>query len=112
MLEKVLNLLGLKRRKKEVVFDSQPRTEAEIHAGLVAALAQRAGVDRAGVDPTRTFAQLGFDSLQAMKFTGQLEKDLGLDLDPTLMWDHPTVERLTVFLAGQMGLAGDKRSIA
>jgi len=47
-----------------------------------------------------------------MKFTGNLEKDLGLELDPTLMWDHPTVAKLTAYLTERLDFAAGRRSIA
>lgn len=112
MWKKILTLVGLKPRTTDVVFARPPLNEQELQAGLTAAVAKRAGLDATGLDPERTFAQLGFDSLQAMKFTGHLEKDLGLELDPTLMWDHPTVARLTAYLTERLDFSAGRRSIA
>ncbi|MGE6758923.1 acyl carrier protein [Corallococcus interemptor] len=40
-------------------------------------------------------AEYGLDSVYALTLAGDLEDHLGLSLDPTLMWDHPTIAGLT-----------------
>ncbi|RKH25963.1 acyl carrier protein [Corallococcus praedator] len=40
-------------------------------------------------------ADYGLDSVYALTLAGDLEDHLGLTLDPTLMWDHPTIAGLT-----------------
>ncbi|MFH2052255.1 MAG: acyl carrier protein [bacterium] len=109
MVSKVLSVVGLGRRKKGLVFDRMPRSEDEVRRGLVTAVAGLAQVAPLDIDTAKTFAQLGFDSLQAMKFTGLLEKSLGVELEPTLLWDYPTIDSLVDFLVGKLDLG---RSIA
>ncbi|RKH63016.1 acyl carrier protein [Corallococcus llansteffanensis] len=40
-------------------------------------------------------AEYGLDSVYALTLAGDLEDHLGMSLDPTLMWDHPTIAGLT-----------------
>lgn len=37
----------------------------------------------------------GLDSVYALTLSGDIEDHLGLSLDPTLMWDHPTIAALS-----------------
>jgi acyl transferase domain-containing protein/acyl carrier protein len=56
---------------------------------------------------------LGVDSLMAMELKNRFEADLGKSLRPTLVFDYPTVEAMTGYLAQELGeapgVAGEKR---
>lgn len=57
----------------------------------------RCPMDR--VDDQRPFAEQGLDSKEAIVLAGELEEHLGVTLQPSIIYDHPTVERLVAFLA-------------
>lgn len=67
---------------------------------LVARLAEELGVPASAIDPDAPFAELGLDSMKAVAISGELETLLGRRLDPTLLWELPTVRRLAAGLAG------------
>ncbi|MFI0822776.1 SDR family NAD(P)-dependent oxidoreductase, partial [Streptomyces sp. NPDC021098] len=50
------------------------------------------------VPPTQPFQELGFDSLTAVEFGHRLTATTGIDLPPTLIFDHPTSHQLAEFL--------------
>jgi acyl carrier protein len=52
------------------------------------------------VDSREPFAAYGIASVEAVHLVGKLEDWLGLTLDPTLLWDHPTIDALAKHLAG------------
>ena len=43
----------------------------------------------------QSFSQLGIDSLKGVEMIGRLSEDLGLDLSPTLLFEFPTLAKLT-----------------
>jgi myxalamid-type polyketide synthase MxaE and MxaD len=47
----------------------------------------------------------GINSLMGMELRNRLERDLGLTLSATLVWNYPTIESMSVFLAEKLGLA-------
>ncbi|MET9960279.1 acyl carrier protein [Streptomyces sp. NPDC006326] len=50
------------------------------------------------IDPAVSLAEYGMDSVMALSLCGDLEDEFGLEAEPTLLWDHPTVESLLAHL--------------
>lgn len=71
-----------------------------IEAWLVDYLADRLGRDRSEIRRTERFERMGVDSLAVVSMTGELEEWLGRKVEPTLAYDHPTVQDLAAALAG------------
>jgi acyl carrier protein len=52
------------------------------------------------IDVTKRFDRYGLDSAAAISVTASLEKYLGRALDSTLLYNHPTIQKLASHLAG------------
>lgn len=65
-------------------------------------LVVRAGVPPTDVDLEKPFADYGLDSLTAVEMSGEIEDWSGIELTPIVAWNHPTVSRLSVFIADQL----------
>lgn len=55
------------------------------------------------IQPDVPLAEYGLDSVYALTLTGDIEDHLGLAVDPTIMWDHPTIDALTRVLLRELG---------
>ncbi len=74
----------------------------------VAAVAARAlGVSPENLDWAQPFATYGISSAAAVALSGLLQEELGRELPATLLYDHPTLERLVAFL-GETGPRKEK----
>jgi acyl transferase domain-containing protein/acyl carrier protein len=71
----------------------------DLVAGLVGAALDR---PTGAVDPDRGFYELGLTSVNLLTIAGNLERELGRELYPTLLFEHPTVRSL----AGHLREAG------
>ena len=69
-------------------------TAVEIQGWIVSYLAQLLEIDPDEVNVTIPFDRYGLDSSVAIGLTGDLEDWLGIKLDPTLLYDYPTIEGL------------------
>jgi acyl carrier protein len=50
------------------------------------------------IQPDRPLADYGLDSVYALSLCGEIEEHLDIEIDPAMIWDHPTVDALTAAL--------------
>ncbi|RJL21487.1 acyl carrier protein [Bailinhaonella thermotolerans] len=54
------------------------------------------------IDPTAAIAGYGMDSVYNLSLCGDIESEFGLEVDPTLVWEHPTIEAIAAHLRARM----------
>lgn len=55
----------------------------------------------AAVDPQQELGEYGLDSVAVVAFAADVEDWLGIQVEPTAVWDHPTVARLATYLLAE-----------
>ena len=98
-IEKMSTVSQSSNGNGKVNAPKKPATEAEIQAWLVSYLAELLEIEPDEVDVTIPFDRYGLDSSAAVGMTGDLEEWLGYELDPTLIYDYPTIEALAGHLS-------------
>lgn len=78
---------------------STTQSTEKIQTWLVSYLAELLEIDPSDIDETTPFDRYGLDSSATMSMTADLEEWLGLELEPMLFYDYPTIERLSQHLA-------------
>ena len=78
---------------------------SEIEEWLIGYLANLANVPPSEIDLDEPFESLGVSSAEAVILTGDIETWLGIRLDPTLAWEHPSVRKTAAHLAKQLAEA-------
>lgn len=73
-------------------------SEGEIRRFLIERIASRCQVPVGQVDPDRPLEEFGLSSREAVATAGELADLLGRELRATLVWEHPTVNRLAAAL--------------
>ncbi|MFI0367303.1 acyl carrier protein [Actinomadura sp. 1N219] len=68
-------------------------------------VAHYAGRPPAEIEASAPLTSYGLDSVYALVFCGDIEERLGLVLEPTVIWDHPTIDALAAHLGGVSGPA-------
>lgn len=48
------------------------------------------------------FSKYGMDSLAFVTLSSELEDWLGIEIEPTLGWDYPTIEKMAEYLAAEV----------
>lgn len=76
----------------ELPINHSPETLRTWLTTRVATYAQRPVHE---IQPGVPLAEYGLDSVYALTLTGDIEDHLGLAVEPTIMWDHPTIDALT-----------------
>ncbi|MCU0535966.1 MAG: aminotransferase class I/II-fold pyridoxal phosphate-dependent enzyme [Hydrococcus sp. Prado102] len=82
--------------------------EIEISSWLVARLAELLELDPNEIDRQEDLTEYGLSSVDAVNLSGDLENFLGRRLSPTVVWEYPTIEGLSKYLASE---SGDEESI-
>ena len=76
----------------------QPKTSEEIEEWLVNHLARVLAIDVEEIDTNIPFERYGLDSATGIGLTGELDEWLGRTLEPTLLYDYPTINALVKYL--------------
>jgi acyl carrier protein len=82
----------------EINRSRSPATK-EIQAWIAAYIADLLEIEPEEVDLQVPFDRYGLDSSVAVGLTGDLEDWLGGKLDPTLLYDYPTIAALAEYLS-------------
>jgi acyl carrier protein len=91
---------GSERRRGRSASMSPARpNEAAIRAWCTNYLAQTLELPCEEIGPETRFVRLGLDSASAVHFIVELEEWLGIELQPELAFDHPTIADLARHLA-------------
>ncbi|MEV0335543.1 acyl carrier protein [Nocardia sp. NPDC050717] len=87
------------------MFRSTPQSQSPIQDWLVERVADY--TDRAAhqVDPSIPLAELGMDSVSAVSLCGEIEDRWYVEIDPTLVFDYPTITAIAGFLADEFAVA-------
>ncbi|MBW8482983.1 type I polyketide synthase [Actinomadura parmotrematis] len=80
-------------------------SEDAIRTHLIEQIARRARLAVAEVDTGRPLEEFGLASRDAVSIAGELEQMLGRSLPATLVWEYPTIDRLSAALAAGADLA-------
>ncbi|RCS40637.1 acyl carrier protein [Bremerella cremea] len=77
------------------------KSAEEIQDWIIDYLAKELDAKPSSIDPSATFDSFALDSATAIGMTGDLENWLGKRIDPTIVYDYPTIEEFSNYLAGQ-----------
>lgn len=80
-------------------------TQDEIRAFIVDLVAQVTASPPETIRSDVLLSKLGVDSGLIVDMAVALETKLGIDIDPTIAWDYPTIDALAAFLEGQSARA-------
>lgn len=61
---------------------------------LVGLLSSELRLAEAQVQTSRPLTEYGLDSIAALTIAGELEERFSIELPPTLLWDHPTIDHI------------------
>ncbi|HEX4975988.1 MAG TPA: condensation domain-containing protein, partial [Pseudomonadales bacterium] len=78
--------------------------QEKIKAWLIHWFASQLEIPESDIDPARNLASLGVDSLLVMRTSGELSHLLGCELPADLLWEHPSINQLSVVLIDQKTL--------
>jgi acyl carrier protein len=78
---------------------SEQFTSLKIREWLVSYMSDLLEIEPDEVDVEASFARYGLDSSAAVILTGDLGNWLGKELEPTLLYDYPTIAELAQHLA-------------
>lgn len=99
-------------KKKEIIDGTLPSDFYSLKEGIINRLASRLGVSPTELASQRNFSELGLDSIGAVRFVGDVEEWLELELDPTIMYTKSTIEQLLLHLSEVLGMEVDSRTSA
>ncbi|MFD8433382.1 acyl carrier protein [Streptomyces sp. ARC32] len=83
-------------------FAFDPTVPAQLQSWLTDRVAEYLPDVTEPVDPHRLLGEYGLDSIAVVAFAADVEDQLGTVVDPTAIWDYPTIAQLAEFLAAEL----------
>ena len=74
-------------------------THRPILRWLTTQLASYLEVPAASISPMVPLAEMGVDSVHAVSLVGDVEAHFDIDVEPTLIFDYPTLARIAEFIS-------------
>lgn len=71
----------------------------EISTWIRERIAKDLGSEASSVDPDATFDRVGIDSLALLGVLGDLANELDIEIETSVLFDHPTISSLAEHLA-------------
>jgi acyl carrier protein len=65
---------------------------------IISQLVQHTGIHKDSIDLDQPFSRYGLDSIDSVTLTADIGKWLNLSLPSTILWDYPTIEKLSSYL--------------
>ncbi|MEV0700905.1 acyl carrier protein [Saccharopolyspora sp. NPDC003752] len=78
-------------------------TVSEIENWLAEKIGYRLGVPASEVDTEQYFDEFSIESNEALVLAGELESWLGMELETTALWYHPTISQLARYIVEEAG---------
>jgi acyl carrier protein len=86
------------RRETEVNTTRRP-----IQRWLTTRLGSYLAVPETAIDPLVPLAEMGVDSVHAISLVGDVEAHFDIDVEPTLIFDYPTLSHIAEFIGAAVG---------
>ncbi|MFE7462551.1 acyl carrier protein [Streptomyces sp. NPDC057499] len=80
---------------------SDPITLDELQSWLITRVGEYVPDLDEEVDPHQDLGEYGLDSIAVVAFTADVEDRLAIRVEPTALWDHPTIAQLAKFLMAE-----------
>jgi len=81
---------------------SEVINEESINNWLIEKFAYKKEVEPSEIDVDQLFIDFGIDSTEVLVLAGELEDWIEIELPPTAMWYHPTIAKLSAFIAEEI----------
>jgi len=92
----------ISNENKSLGDSKQISTVKEIQAWLIVYLAELLEIEPTQIDTKVSFQKYGLDSSAAIGMIGELEDWLGCELNPAIIYDHPTIEALSLYITDEL----------
>ncbi|MCX4712998.1 MULTISPECIES: acyl carrier protein [Streptomyces] len=76
------------------------RTREELSDWLAGEVAALLGDPTGTVDRAASMGEYGLDSIAGLTLAAAIEDRFGIEVDPAVVWDHPSIDELAAFLTG------------
>ena len=74
------------------------KSQEEVRDWLIARVAKLAALEPARIETGNEFQSYGISSVRLVEMSGELEEFTGVRVDPSLFWEHSTIDAMAAHL--------------
>jgi acyl carrier protein len=93
---------GMDELKGEVMQNAKDLGPEAIMSWLISEVEELLSVKGADLAVDEPLVNYGLSSMTGMMLSGDIETWLGIQLDPSVAWEYPTIESLAEYLAQEV----------
>lgn len=95
----------VERTKEETSIKENQKMHEELVQSLIRSLAEELYMEESEIDVSESFIELGLDSIIGVEWIGKVNKEFGLHINTTKIYQYPNIIEFATYIESELGVS-------